>query len=138
MVDERDDLDERGPREEVEALMRVLLHLRRKAGLTQREVAERMGWTERRYGNYERGIIRTFPPPRVIRLLAAALGVKSPEILRRVGYLEELEPRDPAYVFSSMRQSLAEIEQAVPGASVKVLEDAIEFAERRWQQERGS
>ncbi len=54
--------------------------LRREAGLTQRQVAEKIGVTYRTYQNYEAGA--SLPSGSVASKLAAALGVSADTLLR--------------------------------------------------------
>ena len=54
--------------------------LRRKAGMTQKQVAEKIGVTYRTYQNYEAGA--SLPSGSVVSKLAAALGVSADTLLR--------------------------------------------------------
>ena len=54
--------------------------LRRKAGMTQKQVAEKIGVTYRTYQNYEAGA--SLPSGSVVSKLASALGVSADTLLR--------------------------------------------------------
>lgn len=64
--------------------------LREDLGLTQAEVADRLGITDGGYGHFERG--RRFPSAAELPWLAGGLGVSTIELLSRLGLLR----RDPS------------------------------------------
>lgn len=72
---------------EHEALGRAVVELREEAGLTQEQLAERMGTTFTRVGLLERG--ETDPRYTTLRRLARGLGIRMASLTDRVEHLHE-------------------------------------------------
>ena len=76
------------------ALGRAVVELREEAGLTQEQLAERMGTTFTRVGLLERG--ETDPKFTTLRRLARGLGVKMAKLADRIEHHYEEAEREAA------------------------------------------
>lgn len=85
--------------------------LRKEAGLTQRETAEKIGVTDRTYQNYEAGA--SVPPSAVLARLAAVLGV-SMDLLTG-----NAEPAPPATENPELSALLAEMQALFSGGKLQ-------------------